>query len=188
MEQGFWEVNCLTNKPDMEKMSRMYNDTYEVVIEDGEVKIISHAWGKRRILSQFVHQGYRMVRIKGQGIGVHRMVAKCFIGECPAGLCVNHKDGIKTHNLPENLEYVTRAENTRHAYRTGLHVACDPTKMPTYKDGRTMGRREEYKREWYKANRERVMKRVQARYQEKREEILAYTKQWHRRRKSETPK
>ncbi len=54
---------------------------------------------------------------------VHRMVARAFLkGEFPAAV-VNHIDGNKAHNLPHNLEWVTRSENTKHAWETGL-VAC----------------------------------------------------------------
>ena len=50
---------------------------------------------------------------------VHRMVASAFHGQ-PKGLEVNHKNGIKDDNRPENLEWVTRSENHLHAYRNGL--------------------------------------------------------------------
>mgnify|MGYP000491117244 CR=1 FL=1 len=49
---------------------------------------------------------------------VHRLVAKAFLGI--SDLVVNHKNGIKIDNTVENLEYITVAENNRHAYRTGL--------------------------------------------------------------------
>lgn len=55
------------------------------------------------------------------GIGyIHRIVAACFIGSIPVGYEVNHINGIKTDNRASNLEIVTKSENTKHAYRTGL--------------------------------------------------------------------
>jgi hypothetical protein len=50
----------------------------------------------------------------------HRLVALAFLGPCPADYTVNHKNGVKTDNRPENLEYVTRVENLRHGYANGL--------------------------------------------------------------------
>lgn len=52
---------------------------------------------------------------------VHRLVATAFIGDCPEGLQVNHKDGIKNNNFQWNLEYVTAKENIQHSYRYGLN-------------------------------------------------------------------
>lgn len=57
----------------------------------------------------------------GKWLKIHRLVAAVFIGDAN-GLCVNHKNGIKDDNRVENLEYVTRSENVKHAFRTGL---CD---------------------------------------------------------------
>lgn len=47
---------------------------------------------------------------------VHRLVATAFIGPCPEGKEVHHKDGNPTNNRVGNLEYITHAENIRHGY------------------------------------------------------------------------
>lgn len=50
---------------------------------------------------------------------VHKLIALAFIGEPPTPKHqVNHKNGIRTDNRPENLEYVTSRENTLHGWRT----------------------------------------------------------------------
>lgn len=53
---------------------------------------------------------------------VHRLVAKHFLmpPKNPKATSVNHKNGIKTDNRIENLEWVTHSENMQHAYDTGL--------------------------------------------------------------------
>jgi len=48
---------------------------------------------------------------------VHRFVLEAFIGPCPPGHECNHKNGVKNDNRLENLEWVTKSENTKHSYR-----------------------------------------------------------------------
>lgn len=48
---------------------------------------------------------------------LHRLVAAAFIGECPERIQVNHKNGKKLDNRPENLEYVTAQANMLHRSR-----------------------------------------------------------------------
>ena len=48
---------------------------------------------------------------------VHRLVALAFIPTIAGKIFVNHKDGVKTNNICENLEWVDKVENQLHSTR-----------------------------------------------------------------------
>lgn len=58
---------------------------------------------------------------RGQKARVHRLVLQAFAGEQPSkNMECNHLDGDKANNQIDNLEWVTKGENLRHAYDNGL--------------------------------------------------------------------
>lgn len=73
-------------------------------------------------------RGYTIVRLwrdgKPKAYSVHRMVARAFLGPCPDGHEVNHKDGKRNNAAVENLEYLTHSDNMLHAYKSGLLKAA----------------------------------------------------------------
>jgi len=53
---------------------------------------------------------------------VHRLVALTFIGPRPQGCDINHRNGIKTENHLDNLEYLSRKAHEHHTRTVlGLH-------------------------------------------------------------------
>lgn len=53
-------------------------------------------------------------------VSKHRLVYLAIKGPIPKGHTVNHEDGNKRNNHPNNLEAMEHADNIDHSYRTGL--------------------------------------------------------------------
>ena len=70
-------------------------------------------------------RGYQTVALWKQGRGyvylyVHRLVAEAFVPNPNGYKVVNHKDGNKSNNWADNLEWCTTKQNLRHAFLNGL--------------------------------------------------------------------
>lgn len=73
-------------------------------------KIISQYKGRGGYMRLLLHNG------RPKNHRVHRLIAITFVKNPYNKYDVNHKNGIKTDNRPENLEFVTKSENTRHLF------------------------------------------------------------------------
>ena len=78
-------------------------------------------------------QGYLVVNLKHNGkqkqMTVHRLVAKAFIPNPENKLEINHKDGCKSNNCVDNLEWTSRSENLKHAFKLGLNTQMGKRKV-----------------------------------------------------------
>lgn len=105
-----------------------YEGSYQIS-NTGNVKslcrCVTYKSGRRimlreRILKPSERSGYYYVNLNKDGsaksVFIHRLVALHFLERPRDKDCVNHKDCNTRHNSSENLEWVTKAENNKHAW------------------------------------------------------------------------
>jgi hypothetical protein len=107
-------------KLDMERIEAHYR-----IDEDGAV------WSYR--MGRYIkptccggYYDYYYVSLHDAGIGmvsVHKLVASKFLGDCPDGKEISHKDGNKWNNHWTNLEYLTHTENIYKSFAEHGRVA-----------------------------------------------------------------
>ncbi|TAL42380.1 MAG: hypothetical protein EPN91_08350 [Salinibacterium sp.] len=99
-----------------------FEGRYEVS-SDGRVRTVSH-----ELKQSGTGRDYLAVSLghgRGQGkamkkVSVHRLVALAFHGPPPTPKHeVNHKDTNKKNNAANNLEWMTKSQNAKHAYANG---------------------------------------------------------------------
>lgn len=80
---------------------------------------------ERIVATQAINSGYMIVHLhkdnKRTAALVHRLVAGAFLGQCKEET-INHKNGAKTDNRVENLEWASYAGNHLHAVANGLNT------------------------------------------------------------------
>lgn len=87
-------------------------------------RVYSSYMGGRLLKMNPNKDGYPQVKLYNElghfTFRVHRLVAELFIQNPETKPEVNHKNGIKSDNRVENLEWVTDKENVCHGIETGL--------------------------------------------------------------------
>lgn len=148
----------------------MSSDGDLVIFENGKVgTVVGNKFKECQVY--YGQRGYAVVSPYLNGkqkiYSVHRLIAQAFIENPESKPAVNHKDGNKSNNELDNLEWVTHSENTKHAHANGLidakknHVKCDTCEQSTrFKDAICSGCRAKEKAA--RNREERVKNRVKS--------------------------
>lgn len=84
---------------------------------------------KRNIILKPIirNDGYLFVNLSKNGkskpIKIHKIIAKTFLNNLYNYPVINHKDGNKSNNKVDNLEYCSQSYNLKEAYRIGIRKA-----------------------------------------------------------------
>lgn len=134
------------------------SDKKYLIVTNTEAYVVSYNRGLNgaRIEGSKDKDGYIRIKIARKQVGLHRIIARMFLGERPEGYCVNHIDSNKTNNHPSNLEYLTIGENVKHAIASGNHPCCKPETNGRYIDGRTLNKKSYRKMTYQKEKAKKV--------------------------------
>lgn len=104
------------------KINEIYGlEQYEGYTITDKGEIISYKGEEPKNLKlQENNKGYLFIRLRYHSPKIHRLVAKSFIPNPENKEQVNHKNGIKSDNRVDNLEWVTNQQNREHAINAGL--------------------------------------------------------------------
>jgi len=110
--EGYYQVSSLGRIKSVERM--IY-----IELPDGRRSYWRHQKERIKSAPVFGNGGYRQIMLYSGNVGkmlqVHRIVCLAFLSNPNNLPCVNHKNGIKTDNRLENLEWCSYEGNLLHA-------------------------------------------------------------------------
>ena len=113
---GWEDIFEVSNKGRVKRLQTTYKDMF------GNTKIVVENIRKNTPTTR----GYLVITLTYKNrrklCKIHRLVAEAFLPRTPGLDIINHKDGVKTNNNVENLEWCSQLHNNLHALRTGLRV------------------------------------------------------------------
>lgn len=118
-----------------------YENKYQIS-NKGRVRNLTYKRQKvPKVLKPFsTYRGYYRVSLfrnnRRKDVFIHRLVALTFIPNPNNYPVINHKNGNKSDNRIENLEWCTQSENVKHAYNTGLRKKYFGANHWNYKTGK----------------------------------------------------
>ncbi len=98
-------------------------DNYKLLVWTWDILSMNYkrTWASKILSAPITNWWYRRLNLysnlKCTWMCIHEIVALVYLWEKPDWYIVNHKDGIKLNNNPENLEYITYSENLIHSIR-----------------------------------------------------------------------
>lgn len=114
-----------------------YEGLYQVS-DQGRVRNVRRG---RILKPHIVGAGYAQTTLSDRGsrryLLIHRLVAQAFIPNPESKPQINHKNGIKTDNRVENLEWCTLSENLLHRHRVLHQQGGCPKQVVCLENGRT---------------------------------------------------
>lgn len=112
----------------MERWKKIKDFSDYMISNLGRVKSLK----TNKIMTIYTNKkGYSQIKLfkdsKHHSKYVHLLVGEAFLKGFKPGLEINHKDGNKSNNAVTNLEWITHADNIKHAIKNGLFT---PYKLP----------------------------------------------------------